>query len=52
MELDSRNDSKADERAKTTNCAALNGGSDCVGANAFRAATFSKACTTATKTLR
>src|SRR6266516_226004 len=32
-ELDSRNDSKADERAKTTSCAALNDGSDCVGAS-------------------
>src|ERR1700690_3259085 len=37
---------------RTTICAIKNGGSVCVGAIAFKAGTFRKACTTATKTLR
>ena len=37
---------------RTASCATKNGGSVCVGASAFRAGNFRKACTTATKTLR
>ena len=35
--------------ANTTTCVRANGGSDCVGANALRADTFTKLCTTRTK---
>src|ERR1700674_2982507 len=38
--------------AITTTCVILNGGSDCVGANALSAGTFSKSCTINTKTFR
>ena|SRR5947208_903586 len=38
--------------ASTAACVIANGGSVCVGANAVRAATFTKLCTTKTKTLR
>ena len=38
--------------ANTTACVVANGGSDCVGANAVRAETFTKLCTTRTKTFK
>ena len=38
--------------ASTTACVIAKGGSVCVGANAVRAETFTKLCTTKTKTLR
>ena len=38
--------------ANTTACVVANGGSDCVGANALRAETFTKLCTTRTKILK
>ena len=38
--------------ANTTACVIANGGSVCVGANALRAETFTKLCTTKTKTLK
>jgi len=38
--------------ANTTACVIANGGSDCVGANAVRAETFTKLCTTRTKTFK
>jgi hypothetical protein len=38
--------------ASTTVCVVANGGSDCVGANALRAETFTKLCTTRTKTFK
>ena len=38
--------------ASRASCAILKGGSDCVGAIAFRAGTFSKSCTAKTKTFR
>jgi hypothetical protein len=38
--------------AITTTCVILNGGSDCVGAIALSAGTFSKSWTTKTKTFR
>src|SRR5262249_29565600 len=38
--------------ANTTACVIAKGGSVCVGANAVRAETFTKLCTTKTKTLR
>src|SRR5260370_433548 len=42
----------ATKPAITTSCATKNGGSDCVGAIAFRAGTFWKSCATKTNTLR
>src|SRR5205085_1049452 len=42
----------ATKSASTTSCVNRNGGSDCVGARAFRKVTFWKAWTTPTKTLR
>ena len=36
----------------TAACVTANGGSVCIGANALRAETFTKLCTTKTKTLR
>src|SRR4029077_19097991 len=38
--------------ANTTACVIANGGSDCVGANALSAETFTKLCTTRTKTFK
>jgi hypothetical protein len=38
--------------ANTTACVIANGGSICVGANALRAETFTKPCTTRTKTFK
>src|SRR5215475_3667954 len=38
--------------ASTAPCVTAKGGSVCVGANALRAETFTKLCTTKTKTLR
>ena len=38
--------------ANTTTYVTANGGSDCVGANALRADTFTKLCTTRTKTFK
>jgi hypothetical protein len=38
--------------ANTTTCVIMNGGSDCVGASASRAETFTKLCTTRTKTFK
>jgi len=38
--------------ANTTACVIANGDSDCVGANAVRAETFTKLCTTRTKTFK
>jgi hypothetical protein len=38
--------------AITTSCVIKNGGSDCVGASAFRAGTFMKSCAIKTKTFR
>jgi hypothetical protein len=38
--------------ANTAACVIANGGSDCVGANALRTETFTKLCTTRTKTFK
>ena len=38
--------------ASTEACVTAKGGSVCIGANALRAETFMKLCTTKTKTLR
>ena len=38
--------------ASTAACVTTKGGSVCIGANALRAETFTKLCTTKTKTLR